>query len=123
MWSKYDKYRDINYKKPKLQTIYAFLESKNWFLKKEDALFRYYAPPKTLGILDEDFLYRIPANEKGEDYENWTFGLLIGFHQLYDLDLQLLFDLLSKDSKEFKKGFEKVEKATNLQRQMLAKMS
>ena len=90
-------YRNINYKRPKIKTIVAFLQTKGWSLAKKDKRFQYFAPPKEEKLDDPDFHFKVPVHEKGMDYEEYTYHLLIGFSQFYDIDLQFLFDLLSKD--------------------------
>ncbi|MEM6318523.1 MAG: hypothetical protein AAF960_12700 [Bacteroidota bacterium] len=74
-----------------------FLKTKGWQKVKTDERFQYFAPPKEEKLEDPNFLYRIPLHEQGVDYEAFTYRLLISFSQFYDIDLQFLFDLLSKD--------------------------
>ena len=78
-------------------------------------------PPTEVKVLtDSSFHYKIPVNENALGYEEWTFGLLESFADLYEIDLQYLFDLLSLSLETIRKEAQSSERIIELKKAMLA---
>lgn len=85
----------------KLETIIAFLKSKNWKLSKVNDKFFQFSPPKKLKF-ETDFLLEIPKNENTLTFLRYMIIVTEGIAEIYQLDKERLVALFSKSLEEIK---------------------
>lgn len=85
----------------KLETIIAFLKSKNWKLTKTNDKFFRFLPPKKLKF-EADFRLEIPKNESTLTFLRYMVIVTEGIAEVYQLDKERLITLFSKSLEEIK---------------------
>ena len=85
----------------KLETIIAFLKSKNWKLTKSNDKFFHFSPPKKLKF-EGDFKLEIPKNENTLTFLRYMLIVTKGIAEVYQLDKEKLIALFSKSLEEIK---------------------
>ncbi len=107
----------VNYKKPKVDTFIAFLQSKGWTPGKQWKGFLLMNPPEKNGTAATFYL---PCNENDTGYDELAFRAVETFAGLYEMKLQDLFDLLSKSLNEIESEVKKQPQQLEIKRAMLA---
>ncbi len=85
----------------KLETIIAFLKSKNWKLSKANDKFFHFIPPKKLKF-ESEFMLEIPKNEKTLTFLRYMIIVTEGISEIYQIDKDRLIALFSKSLEEIK---------------------
>ncbi|MEK7487143.1 MAG: hypothetical protein AABZ60_22670 [Planctomycetota bacterium] len=90
---------------PKVKAILGFLKSRGWTLVRKTDLFFVLAPPASLQIQGE-FYYHIPLDENYRDYKKYISNLVNSFSELYEIEYDKLFEMLSESKEEMKQAIE-----------------
>ncbi len=86
-------------KKPKADTIIAFLKSKGWRVTEKNDKTCTLSPPRDLKFRSP-FTYRIPTREDAVDYVEYAIRQVFSIAELYSLNRWDLLDLLSLSLEE-----------------------
>ncbi len=114
----------VDYKRPRLKTVLAFLQSKGWVVERRTPKFIIARPPdETKPEKDGGFHYWVPAKEKASDYDHAAFLMVEVFSEIFEMPIQDLFDLLSKSLEEIQKEAETLLPRLEMNRAMLAHAS
>lgn len=114
----------VEYKKPRVKTVLAFLQSLDWKIDKETERFYVMRPPDEKKSEEEGgFRYYVPANEVAITYNESAFRLTETFAELYEFPLQELFDLLSQSLEEIQREVEHYPKRLEVRKAILSHAS
>lgn len=110
----------VKYKKPQINTMIAFLESKGWIVEEKTQIRWTLKPPKDINLEGKKpFRFYIPTTDTVRDYEEISFRLVESFANLYDLPLQQLFNLLSLSLQEIEEEVKEYPKFLLIKQEMV----
>ncbi len=111
----------VDYKRPKLATVIAFLKSKKWTIDKKTDRFIIVKPPEETRTMEEGgYRYHLPHSEEVYSYDQAAFIMVETFSEIFEIPLQELFDLLSKSLDEIREHVARNPQQVKMQKAMLA---
>lgn len=104
---------------PKAKTIRAFLAKKGWSLKDKTSKYYIFLPPPDF-TFEDGFNLKIPVFENAKDYERYTTQIIEFLADLYEIDFNLLLQVLSKSPAENRKEIENQQQKLASMKELLA---
>ncbi len=110
----------VDFKRPKLETVLLFLSTQGWTIEKYTPRYIVVKPPEeTRSVEEGGYRYYVPAVLEGGINDEAAFRMVETFAEIFDLPLQLLFDMLSKNLAEIKDYNDRFPQMLKLQEAML----
>ncbi len=111
----------VDYRKPRVKTVLAFLQSKGWVLDRRDNRFFIMTPPgENKPEKAGGYRYYVPANESFHDYDESAFMMVEVFSEIFEIPMGELFGLLSKSLDEIKQEVEQYPRQIAMKKAILA---
>lgn len=111
----------VDYKRPRLKTTLSFLKSKGWTVERQTDRFIVVKPPAETHDAEEgNYRYYLPHSEDVLSYDEAAFRMVETFSEIFDIPLQELFNLLSKNLDEIKNHPARNVRMDKMQQALLA---